>query len=154
MGTNYYAIQKVSKEQKKELHKLIDEELFVELIDPLPKQVHLGKSSSGWEFCWNHNGWKHYKNKKELISFLKNSLIMDEYDKEISFKDFWRQTQKENRRRGDGSEVINNKEYFTNWTKYHPDNRDSDYAREMVSKGNFHEEYHFGMRFSDTTEFC
>lgn len=153
MGTNYYAIKKISREKKEKLHKLIDEELFVELIDALPKKIHLGKSSSGWEFFWNHNNWSYYKNKEELIDFLKNSLIINEYEEEVSFNDFWNQTQKENRNRSDGSGVINNKEYFTNWNKYHPENRDSDYASRIVAGGNFYEEYHFGLRFSDTTEF-
>ena len=88
-------------------------------------------------------------------------MIINEYDDEISFDDFWCQTQKENRSRGDGSDVINNKEYYTNWSKYHknaggfdhPNDGGLEYSRKILNSGDFYEEYHFGLRFSDTTEF-
>ena len=31
--------------------------------------IHLGKRSMGWKFCWNFNDNKYYKNKEELLEF-------------------------------------------------------------------------------------
>jgi hypothetical protein len=35
-----------------------------------------------------HNDWKFFTNKKELLSFIKNNIILDINNNEISFKEF------------------------------------------------------------------
>ena len=41
--------------------------------------VHLGKRSMGWKFCWNFHKNKHYSNKEELLSFIRSGRVIDEY---------------------------------------------------------------------------
>ena len=53
------------------------------------ESIHLGKSSAGWRFCFNLNGKKYYKNVKEMKVWLKGKTIENEYNEEISQKDFW-----------------------------------------------------------------
>lgn len=50
--------------------------------------VHLGKRSSGWKFCWNFNDNKYYSNKKELIKFVLSGRVVDEYGEEINSQEF------------------------------------------------------------------
>ena len=51
--------------------------------------VHLGKRSSGWKFCWNFHENKYYSNKDELIEFILSGRIVDEYGEEtINPQDF------------------------------------------------------------------
>jgi hypothetical protein len=33
--------------------------------------VHLGKRSSGWKFCWNFHKEKYYKDKESLLNFIR-----------------------------------------------------------------------------------
>lgn len=53
-------------------------------------QIHLGKSSGGWQFSFQYNGGKFYKNIPEMKKWLKGKEIKDEYDDIISYKDFWK----------------------------------------------------------------
>ena len=41
--------------------------------------IHVGKRSSGWKFCWNFHNGKFYNSKKELLKFIRNGRIIDEY---------------------------------------------------------------------------
>lgn len=41
--------------------------------------IHLGKRSGGWKFCWNFHNNKHYSNKEELLSFIRSGRVVDEY---------------------------------------------------------------------------
>ena len=52
------------------------------------EEVHIGKSSFGWKFCFALNDKKYYKNFKELKEFLKDKVIKDEYNQEISLEQF------------------------------------------------------------------
>jgi len=52
------------------------------------EEIHLGKSSAGWKFCFNLNGGKYYKNYEELKEFLQDKVIKDEYGKVVSFETF------------------------------------------------------------------
>lgn len=90
MGTNYYAIPKVNKELRKQIidKVLIDDFNGVQKL--IPQKVHIGKSSSGWQFLFNHNDWFYYKDFDSLKEFMLRSVLVDEYDCEISFRDFWR----------------------------------------------------------------
>ena len=42
-------------------------------------QIHLGKRSMGWKFCWNFNNNKYYSNKEELLKFIRSGRVVDEY---------------------------------------------------------------------------
>jgi hypothetical protein len=53
------------------------------------EEIHIGKSSYGWQFLFAYNGGEYYKNKNELEAWLEGRKIFDEYDREISKEDFW-----------------------------------------------------------------
>jgi hypothetical protein len=50
--------------------------------------IHLGKRSSGWKFCWNFHKDKYYTNKEELLSFIRSGRVVDEYGAEWNVEDF------------------------------------------------------------------
>ena len=91
MGTNYYAV-----ERKFSLHRNI---------------LHIGKSSCGWKFLfhgyqdyeldWNkpHISINSVEDWKKFLSNTEEYGILDEYDEEISYDDFFKlveEKQKEN----------------------------------------------------------
>jgi hypothetical protein len=106
MGTNYYAIKKKTPKQEeylKEYKSLLltsvhDEDwddviTFAESIKDIEDEcrVHLGKSSMGWKFLFNHNNWKYYgPDDTSIRKFMEScECIKDEYDEIISISDFW-----------------------------------------------------------------
>ena len=85
MGCNYYGWKIPTKEEKEELIKLIQNNEFVKAEDLFPKQIHIGKSSIGWQFLFNHNNWEHYdQSKGSLEDFLNQCEIMNEYGEMIT----------------------------------------------------------------------
>ena len=50
--------------------------------------IHLGKRSSGWKFCWNFHKDKYYSNKEELLTFIRSGRVVDEYGDEWNVEDF------------------------------------------------------------------
>ena len=50
--------------------------------------VHLGKRSMGWKFCWNFHKNKYYSNKEELLNFIRSGRVIDEYGDEIEVEEF------------------------------------------------------------------
>lgn len=50
--------------------------------------IHLGKRSGGWKFCWNFHKNKHYSNKEELLSFIRSGRVVDEYGEEQDVEEF------------------------------------------------------------------
>jgi hypothetical protein len=50
--------------------------------------IHLGKRSGGWKFCWNFHKNKHYSNKEELLSFIRSGRVVDEYGEEWNVEEF------------------------------------------------------------------
>lgn len=97
MGTNYYAVKKVTEEQKEKVISLIKDSnlnMAKDELNELIKEtiIHLGKSSFGWKFVFNHNNKKYYElNKASIAEFLEQDdvHIEDEYGREISVPDFW-----------------------------------------------------------------
>ena len=60
MGTNYYAIKKVSKDKKTQMiHYIVNDmyDEFDELYNNEVKRIHIGKSSCGWKFLFNYNNF-------------------------------------------------------------------------------------------------
>lgn len=91
MGTNYYAIPKATDEIKKMICDKVNEGDFVSARKLMPDKVHIGKSSSGWRFLFNHNNWEYFK--KDLLDlelFLGICTIKDEYGRELTDYEFWR----------------------------------------------------------------
>lgn len=50
--------------------------------------IHLGKRSGGWKFCWNFHNNKYYSNKEELLSFIRSGRVVDEYGDEQDVEEF------------------------------------------------------------------
>lgn len=50
--------------------------------------VHLGKRSGGWKFCWNFHKNKYYSNKEELLEFIRAGRVVDEYGEEQNVEEF------------------------------------------------------------------
>lgn len=109
MGTNYYRVKPISKEDREELHKKLDEVLngeeyrstFDDLIDEAYEKykIHICKSSFGWQINFDHNWGKYYQpNRKSLEEFLSkpDTWIEDEYGERISYDDFWDFVKKHN----------------------------------------------------------
>lgn len=111
MGTNYYRIPKASEMEERKF-KLMNEISNLQL-DPENIErgfrtqlddsfdytspwdtfldgtnVHLGKRSSGWKFCWNFHNNKYYSNKEELLSFIRSGRVVNEYGEELEVEEF------------------------------------------------------------------
>jgi hypothetical protein len=50
--------------------------------------VHLGKRSSGWKFCWNFHKDKYYDDKESLLEFIRSGRIVNEYGDELEVEEF------------------------------------------------------------------
>jgi len=111
MGTNYYRIPLAS-EMESRKQKLIEEVTKLELTPSNIERnfsfskndswesssiwddfldgtnIHLGKRSGGWKFCWNFHKNKHYSNKEELLSFIRSGRVVDEYGEEENVEEF------------------------------------------------------------------
>lgn len=115
MGTNYYRIPKASEMDERKfklLERVANLETTPENIERgfniLPvddsnnswetnspwsefidgTNIHLGKRSGGWKFCWNFHKSKHYTNKEELLAFIRSGRVVDEYGDEQSVEEF------------------------------------------------------------------
>ncbi len=53
------------------------------------EEIHLGKSSAGWNFSFQYNGGKYYKNIKEMKEWLLSKRIEDEYGESVGYHKFW-----------------------------------------------------------------
>lgn len=59
------------------------------------KPIHIGKSSKGWQFLFDHNNWEYYEGTKASINaflqdeILKGGRIIDESLNEITLKELW-----------------------------------------------------------------
>jgi hypothetical protein len=50
--------------------------------------IHLGKRSSGWKFCWNFHKDKYYHDKESLLDFIRSGRVVDEYGEEQNVNEF------------------------------------------------------------------
>jgi hypothetical protein len=143
MGTNYYAIPQATDEDLESYIKLVKERNFNELIKIIPQKFHIGKSSFGWKFLFNHNNWQYFnKNLKSMKSVLRKSIITDEYGYEVSSEDFWKIVKSQ-----EGG--MDNKQYYENLDRTTANRLYSN----MMKDTNYGQEYHFGLFFSDCTNF-
>jgi len=113
MGTNFYRVPTEAEmlERKKRLEERISKlEMSATLvangfrvvetngnpwenIDPwheFEKEacIHLGKRSGGWKFLWNFNDNRFYTNKEELLDYIRNGRVVDEYGTEQNVEEF------------------------------------------------------------------
>jgi hypothetical protein len=51
-------------------------------------RLHIGKRSGGWDFCWDHNDWKYYKDVSQLLAFLLTGTIDSENENDLPVKLF------------------------------------------------------------------
>lgn len=141
MGTNYYGRIIPTEEKKEEMINAIRDGRYLDAISLLPYQVHIGKSSAGWQFCFNHNNWEYFgKSVESLKEFLSSCLIYDEYGESISFDDFWQFVESKK----DG---LDHKKYMDKWDEIHPNQSKPYYANEELD---FHID---GIKFSTHTQF-
>lgn len=142
MGTNYYVIPK-DIDEAEQVYSIWDtwlkEYKYNEAIEAIrqlqaDKCIHIGKSSYGWEFAFNHNNERYYKKTRESIdNFIRSNTLKDEYGREISADEFWK--------------LVDSKiggETDESWSVKHPDS----YIR--VGIYDFKES---GLRFLTSTEF-
>lgn len=111
MGTCYYRIPQASEMDERKLKLMLDVSDLdltpnnIERNFSLPKEdsfdsesvwdvflkginIHLGKRSFGWKFCWNFHNNKYYSNKEELLSFIRSGRVVDEYGDEMDVEEF------------------------------------------------------------------
>ena len=92
MGTNFYLKRKLKQYQKEEIKEAIDSDNYDKAEEMLQKtkEIHIGKRSGGWKFLWDAHEFKYFEpNKDSLNEFLKSGQIVDEYNKEFTFDQFW-----------------------------------------------------------------
>lgn len=90
MGTNYYAIPKADEETKAKIIEAIKNELWGEARSIMPESIHIGKSSMGWQFLFNHHDWQYFdKTQASIAKFLDNCVIYDSYNETITPNQFW-----------------------------------------------------------------
>jgi len=101
--------------------------------------IHLGKRSSGWKFCWNFHKEKYYKDKESLLNFIRTGRVVDEYGMEMNVEEFitmaleW----------GEPNGLVANKEYFDTTEHHHWMSNPEDYYDREID----------GLRVSSATEF-
>ena len=101
--------------------------------------IHLGKRSGGWKFCWNFHKDKYYSNKEELIQFVLSGRVVDEYGEQIDSQEFldmafaW----------GEPDGLVADKEYFDSTNHHSWMSNPSDYYDKIID----------GLRVSSSTEF-
>lgn len=100
--------------------------------------IHLGKRSGGWKFCWNFHNGKYYNTKEELLKFIRKGRVVDEYGSPMEVEEFiemalsWGQP--------DG--MVADKEYFDKFERLSWFNSEDHYDKEID-----------GLRVSSSTEF-
>lgn len=72
-----------------------------------PEGIHLGKSSAGWQFSFQYNGGKFYKNVEEMKVWLKDKTIENEYGEEVSHEYFWKMVEEKQK------EKLNHADYMS-----------------------------------------
>ena len=102
MGTNYYWRPLVTEEEREKiLEKVKNSKTIQEIKDFIyynlsngeKSEIHIGKSSHGWQFLFNL-GIRNYTHgqslkKEDIDKWFRSGVIFDEYGDEISVDDFW-----------------------------------------------------------------
>lgn len=105
--------------------------------------IHLGKRSMGWKFCWNFHDDKYYSNKEELLSFIRSGRVIDEYGDEHNVEEFiemalsW----------GEPDGLVVNEEYRRK-------ERQKGHGSYWHDNEKYDDKIIDGLRVSSSTEFC
>jgi hypothetical protein len=90
MGTNFYLRKRLSEYDKEIGIQYLNDDDYDSLRDLIPEDIHIGKRSCGWKFLFNANNFEYFDTTKEsLIEWLKSGQIVDEYNQEYTFEEFW-----------------------------------------------------------------
>lgn len=148
MGTNVYAVKRMTDEDKKTFKSFIDSEDLYRMKEYLENnfhEIHIGKRSGGWKFLFNHNNYSYYdpRDESNVEKFISNPLykLYNEYGEKITPEEFWKEYV------DDCSNGLTLKEYYEknpDMKKYHDDSADS----EIIIKGKHN------YRISNYTDFC
>ncbi len=104
--------------------------------------IHLGKRSSGWKFCWNFHKNKYYSNKESLLEFIRSGRVVDEYGEEQDVEAFIRMALEW----GEPNGLVVNEEYRKD--------------KRSKGMGSFFDDPRYddliidGLRVSSSTDFC
>jgi len=164
MGTNYYRIPTEEEiEQKKEqlqsrirtmpitpsvigddfryIENLEDEWSSLNPWDEFIEgtNIHLGKRSGGWKFCWNFHKEKYYKDKESLLNFIRSGRVVDEYGESWDTERFIEMALEW----GEPDGLVADAEYF-NTTNHHS---------WMSNPSDYYDKEIDGLRVSSSTEF-
>lgn len=102
MGTNFYCKRIPTQNQLNEIADLVINRTIDEAIDKLlevNKQIHICKRSRGWKIGFDHNNGEYWQpTRKSLEEFLSQPdiLIVDEYKKEYTYEEFWKEIDEHN----------------------------------------------------------
>lgn len=119
MGTNYYAMLKVSTETIEKIKAAADRNDMFAVRDLTPTPIHIGKSSGGWQFCFNHNDWQYFEpNRGSIGNFLRECIIRDEYGKFCSYEEFWKMVAVKCLDKIDAYGTIHDNLFFSKWTEF------------------------------------
>ena len=166
MGTNYYRVpthEEMLKRQQTLIQQVTSMDMSIENLEREMKyisptkdwewfspwemfingtNIHLGKRSSGWKFCWNFHKDKYYQDKETLFEFIRSGRVVNEYGEELEVNEF----------------IV----MALNWGE--PDGLvvDQDYRKEQRSKGmgTFFDDPKYddrivdGLRVSSSDDFC
>ena len=101
--------------------------------------IHLGKRSMGWKFCWNFHKDQYYHDLKTLYEFVLAGRVVNEYGEEIDSSEFMEMALEW----GQPDGLIGDKEYFDK-TEHH---------RWMSNPEAYYDRIVDGLRVSSSTEF-
>lgn len=90
MGTNYYAIPMVTDDVKHQIRIALEKNEYEKARDLMPPKIHIGKSSGGWQFLFNHNNGEYFgKNRQSIELFLSRCILYNEYGDIYPYDKFW-----------------------------------------------------------------
>lgn len=168
MGTNYYVRKAIRPSAIKKLKDLVNERdiydgVLQEALDEY-KEIHIGKSSAGWQFCFDHNNGKYYKKTYESInSFLRNVIkegghLVTEYGEDVSVDDFWNMVRAKKEGFDANTYYLRESEIYKDYLRHPEKYKEVNlkpahpfidlYDKETFSQDEWH------LRFSDATDFC
>lgn len=149
MGTNYYVKFKLTDELKHEIRNKVEQHLEDNDLEGLrdyfefdlyPNKVHIGKSSMGWQFLFNHNNGTYYQKTRESIDeFIRRDdvVFVNEYEEKVDPEEFWRNVDSK-------QDDWDSEAYYNDRPEHRP-------LYGGNPKHDFHEN---GLRFSTSTQFC
>lgn len=101
MGTNYYVQKRLTEAQRADIQGIFDSFLngdfragrnLKDIIDDVAVEIHIGKSSRGWQFLWDHNDCKYYQptmaSIEKFVTEQCGGIVIDEYGDKFTWEEF------------------------------------------------------------------